>query len=272
MRDGSGRPNAPFPATPPQIVGDRRQAYVRPMAAPAIHRISCSRAHGRDGCSQCKVRLLSVCAALDPTELSELEALAQPMTYAARATIFTVEEPADYLFNVTSGALRFYNILPDGRRQIVGFALPGDFVGLGLAEVHGFSADTIGETELCRFSRRAFTELVERKPHLLRRMLELATYELNIAQDHMMLLGRQTAEERVVSFLLRMSDRWARILGPSATVPLPMGRQDIADFLGLTIETVSRTLTALERDGMILIVPDGVRLLKPQSLGRVAAA
>jgi CRP/FNR family transcriptional regulator len=272
MRDGPCGPNAPFPATPPQIVGDRRQAYVRPMAAPAIHRISCSRAHGRDRCSQCKVRLLSVCAALDPTELGELEALAQPMTYAARATIFTVEEPADYLFNVTSGALRLYNLRPDGRRQIIGFALPGDFVGLGLAEVHGFSADTIGETELCRFSRRAFTELVERKPHLLRRMLELATHELNIAQDHMMLLGRQTAEERVVSFLLRMSDRWARILGPSATVPLPMGRQDIADFLGLTIETVSRTLTGLERDGMILIVPDGVRLLKPQSLERVAAA
>jgi CRP/FNR family transcriptional regulator, anaerobic regulatory protein len=242
------------------------------MAAPAIHRISCSRAHGRDGCSQCKVRLLSVCAALDRDELGEIESLAQPMTYAARATLFMQEEPADYLFNVTSGAVRLYNLLPDGRRQIVGFALPGDFIGLGLAEFHGFSADAIGETELCRFSRAAFVELVGRKPHLLRRLHELATHELSIAQDHMMLLGRQTAEERVVSFLLRLSDRWSRILGPSATVPLPMGRQDIADFLGLTIETVSRTLTALERDAMILIVPDGVRLLKPQSLERVSAA
>lgn len=242
------------------------------MTAPAIHRISCSRAHGRDGCSQCKVRLLSICAALEPAELAAIEALAQPMTYAAKATLFLEEEPADYLFNVTSGAVRLYNLLPDGRRQIVGFALPGDFIGLGLAEFHGFSAETIGETGLCRFSRRAFTEFVERTPHLLRQLHEFATHELSIARDHMMLLGRQTAEERVVSFLLQMSERWSRILGPSVTVPLPMGRQDIADFLGLTIETVSRTLTGLERDGMILIVPDGVRLLNPQSLERVHAA
>ena len=150
--------------------------------------------------------------------------------------------------------------------------MPGDFIGLGLAEFHGFSADAIGETGLCRFSRGPFVELVGRKPHLLRRLHEFATHELSIAQDHMMLLGRQTAEERVVSFLLQLSDRWSRILGPSVTVPLPMGRQDIADFLGLTIETVSRTLTALERDGMTLIVPDGVRLLKPRSLERVSAA
>ena len=242
------------------------------MHAPAVHRISCSRAQGRDGCDQCKVRLLSVCAALEPDEFGEFEALAQPMTYAARAPLFMAEDPADYLFNVTSGAVRLYNLLPDGRRQIVGFALPGDFIGLGLPEFYKLSADAVGKTEVCRFARRAFVELVECKPHLLRRLHDQATHELNIAQEHMMLLGRQTAEERVVSFLLQMSNRWSRILGPSVTVPLPMGRQDIADYLGLTIETVSRTLTALERNGMILIVPDGVRLLKPQSLERINAA
>ena len=134
------------------------------------------------------------------------------------------------------------------------------------------SADAIDEVDVCRFDRDRFNALINRKPKLLRRLLDLTTHQLSIAQERMVLLGRQTAEQRVVSFLISMRERWSRIQQPSVTVPLPMGRQDIADFLGLTIETVSRTLTALARDGLILIVPDGVRLLKPEALEEAAAA
>lgn len=233
---------------------------------------TCTR--GRYGCKGCDVRLLSVCAALDCEELGELEALAQTMTYTAKSTLFMQGEPADHLYTVTDGVVRLYKLLPDGRRQIIGFALPGDFLGLGIGTSthHKLSADAVDAVTMCRFARGPFEELLGRKPHFLARLHDLTTHQLTIAQDRMVLLGRQTAEERVVSFLLQLRDRWARILGTTVHVPLPMGRQDIADFLGLTIETVSRTLTALARNGMIVIVPDGVRLLKPQELERLATA
>ena len=215
----------------------------------------------KTNCADCKVRLLSVCAALDGDELCVLEALAQTIDFEPRTNLFMQEQPANAVYNVTEGTVRLYKLLPDGRRQIVGFALPGDFLGLALDDQYAFSADAIGAVKACRFSREAFSNLVDEKPHLLRRLHEFATHELRLAQDQMVVLGRRTAEEKVASFLIGLRDRWARISGVSVTVPLPMSRQDIADFLGLTIETVSRTLSQLARDKAILIVPDGVRLM-----------
>jgi len=230
----------------------------------------CSGVEG--GCHACGVRLASVCASLSDEELTQLEALAQSTHFDNRQTLFTQGQPADQVYNVTRGIVRLYKLLPDGRRQIVGFALPGDFLGLAMREAYGFSADAIGEVVACGFRRSVYSALVDSKPHLLRRLHEFATHELTLAQEQMMLLGRRSAEEKVICFLLAMRDRWARIGRPSVTVPLPMGRQDIADFLGLTIETVSRTLTRLARDKAILIVPDGVRLMNIERLNAVAAA
>lgn len=164
--------------------------------------------------------------------------------------------------------MRLYKLLPDGRRQIVGFALPGDFLGMAASLRHGFSADAIGPVVVCRFSRTSFARFIEDKPQVLRRINEFAIRELSQARDHMVLLGCRSAEEKVASFLVGWRNRLARLGGVSKTVSLPMGRQDIADFLGLTIETVSRTLTRFERDGMIEIMPGGVRLV---DLGRVEA-
>ena len=110
------------------------------------------------------------------------------------------------------------------------------------------------------------------KPHLLRRINELVIRELGQAQDHMVLLGRRSAEEKVASFLVGWRVRLARLGDATNTLPLPMGRQDIADFLGLTIETVSRTLTRLERDGVIEIVPGGIRLVDLERVEVLAAA
>lgn len=242
------------------------------VAASASSPGACPHAHTREGCVDCKVRSLSICAALDGMELCELEALAQHSTFAPKTTLFLQDEAADSVYNVTDGVVRLYKLLPDGRRQIVGFALPGDFLGLAMADRYGFSADAVEPVTACRMSREAFATFLDRKPHLLRRLHEFATHELSLAQDQMVLLGRRSAEEKIASFLLGLRERWGRVNGLSVTVALPMSRQDIGDFLGLTIETVSRTLTRLAREKAILLVPDGVRLIDVARLQGLAAA
>ncbi|MCJ2012799.1 Crp/Fnr family transcriptional regulator [Methylobacterium sp. J-076] len=229
--------------------------------------------HGWQGesCQDCKARLFSICAALTIDELEELEALSRQITLAPRQTLFAQEDDATAVYNVTEGALVLSRLLPDGRRHVMGFALAGDFLGLALPERFTVTAAALGPVTLCRFERGAFRALVADKPHLLLRLHERAAYELTLAQDQMMLLGRRTAEEKVASFLGGLRRRYARIGHDSATVELPMGRQDIADHLGLTIETVSRMLTRLDRERTILIVPGGVRVLDPGRLEHLAA-
>jgi CRP/FNR family transcriptional regulator, anaerobic regulatory protein len=225
-------------------------------------RAVCSPSHPGEVCAHCGVRPLAVCAALEINELQQLEGLAQAGCVASKAALFAQDEPAEFVYNLTSGVVRLYKLLPDGRRQIIGFALPGDFLGLALADHYGFSADTIEAVTVCRFSRQAFSGLVDTKPHLLKRLHEFATHELSLAHDQMVILGRRNAGERIACFLVGLRDRWCRIQGRSSVhIPLPMSRQDIADFLGLTIETVSRTLNRMARDKTLVIVPDGVRLL-----------
>ncbi|MBP1182840.1 Crp/Fnr family transcriptional regulator [Methylobacterium sp. PvR107] len=230
--------------------------------------------HGRSegGCVACDVRRVSVCAALTGQELERLEAVSHRIVLDPRQILFGQEDRADAVYNVTEGALRLSRLLPDGRRHVIGFALIGDFVGLALPERFTVTAEALTPVALCRFDRRAFTALVEDVPHLLRRLHERAGYELTLAQDHMMLLGRRTAEEKVAAFLLGLRARYARIGLTSVTLELPMCRQDIADHLGLTIETVSRMLTRLDRERAILIVPGGVRLVDPGRLEQLAAS
>ena len=209
-------------------------------------------------CTDCSVRQFSLCAALDNAELRELEHLGRHIHFASCETVFAQEEMTTSFYNLLEGVMRLYKLLPDGRRQIVGFALPGDFLGMTASPRHSFSADAIGS--------------VEDKSHLLRRINELAVRELSQAQDHMVLLGRRSAEEKVATFLIGWRDRLARLGHLAKTVPLPMSRQDIADFLGLTIETVSRTFTKLERDGVIEILPGSIGLLDPARAEALAAA
>ncbi len=229
--------------------------------------------HGRqgEGCRECKARLFSVCAALTSDELDVLEALSRPISLAPRQALFAQDDEATAVYNVTDGAIRLSRLLPDGRRHVMGFALTGDFLGLALPERFGVTAEALGQTTLCRFERGAFRALVADKPHLLQRLHERAGYELTLAQDQMMLLGRRTAEEKVALFLVGLRQRYLRIGHDSITLELPMGRQDIADHLGLTIETVSRMLTRFDRERIVLIVPGGVRLLDPARLDRLAA-
>jgi CRP/FNR family transcriptional regulator len=223
-------------------------------------------------CTDCAVRQFSLCEVLDEVELRELEHLGRHVHFASCETVFAQEEMTTSFYNVLDGVVRLYKLLPDGRRQIVGFALPGDFLGLTISPRHSFSADAIGPVAVCRFSRTSFARFIEAKAHILLRINELAVRELNQAQDHMVLLGRRSAEEKVATFLVGWRDRLVRLSGATKTLPLPMSRQDIADYLGLTIETVSRTFTKFERDGVIEILPGSICLLDPARAEALAAA
>ncbi|WP_082504473.1 cyclic nucleotide-binding domain-containing protein [Methylobacterium sp. Leaf117] len=226
-------------------------------------------AHRGDGLG--KVRLVSLSTDLPLAERDTLEPLSRRVSLDQKQTLYVQDEPADSVFNVISGALRLYRILPDGRRQVTGFAFPGDFLGLSMLDRYMVSADALAPVIACRFERLAFRNLVCRQPGLMMHLHEITGQELSRAKDMMMLLGRRTAEEKIATFLVGLQARYARIGLSSVTLELPMGRLDIADHLGLTIETVSRTLSRLDRDGCILIVPGGVRLIDQIRLDRMSA-
>lgn len=196
----------------------------------------------------------------DELELRELRRLATQVYLRPGKTIFSEGEPTDSIFGLSQGVVRLYKLLPDGRRQVLAFALPGDFLGMPLADRHGFSADTVGEVNLCRYSGDQLGKFIRSSPNLMRLLIEFASRELDMAQNQLQLLGNGSAEEKVAIFLIDWRNRLARLSVFSETVPLPMRRQDIADFLGLKLETISRTLAKLEQKNVIRLVPNGVFL------------
>ncbi len=204
-------------------------------------------------CRRCEVRHLAFCAALDSTQLNELHAIVEHKQFKAGETPLMEGDEAGYVFNLVTGAAKLYKLLPDGRCQITGFLLPGDFFGVAHDSHYSYSAETLMDVELCRFPRRKLELLFDRYPKLEKRLLGIVSHELSLAQDQMLLLGRRTAIEKVGSFLLDLSRRAKRLGWPANPIHLPMSRQDIADFLGLTIETVSRTFTTLKSDGIIAL-------------------
>ncbi|MCJ2013589.1 helix-turn-helix domain-containing protein [Methylobacterium sp. J-076] len=218
-----------------------------------------------------KLRLVSLVTALPLAERDALEPLSRRVALDQKQCLYGQDEPAASVFNVTSGALRLYRLLPDGRRQVTGFAFPGDFLGLSLLDRFSVSADALGPVTACRFERLAFMDLLRGQPGLMMHLHVIMGQELSRAKDMMMLLGRRTADERIATFLMGLQERYVRIGRSPVTLELPMGRLDIADHLGLTIETVSRTLARLDRDHCILIVPGGVRLVDHDRLARMSA-
>jgi CRP/FNR family nitrogen fixation transcriptional regulator len=177
------------------------------------------------------------------------------MTYPRNSEIFGDNESADYLYKVISGNVRTYKILSDGRRQIGGFYLPGDIFGLEFADEHTLSAEAITDAKVLVVKRSTITALAGREAMVARELFALTGRELHRVQDRILLLIK-SAQERVASFLLEMSER----VPCANAIELPMSRQDIADYLGLTIETVSRTLTSLE-DSAAIEVPTSRRIV-----------
>ena len=222
-------------------------------------------------CAACAVRDMAFCGVLSDQEIPQLLSILQVIRVEPHAPIIDEGETADYLFNVTQGAVKLYKLLPDGRRQITGFLFEGDFLGIAMNERYAYSAEAVVGVSLCRFPRRKLEALLDEFPKLEKRLLGMASNELVQAQDQILLLGRKTAQEKIVSFLLNLSDRTVKRGSEPSPIALPMGRADIADYLGLTTETVSRTITHLKRDGLIRLMQGGrVDLPDPNALRDLA--
>jgi CRP-like cAMP-binding protein len=164
------------------------------------------------------------------------------MSYPHNAEIFAEGESVDFLYQVVRGGVRTYKVLSDGRRQIGGFYLPGDIFGLQFGDEHALSAEAMTDANVRIVKRSALNALAKRDPLIAQELFLLTGRELHRMRERMLLLIK-SAHERVASFLLEMASRGSST-GPA--IDLPMSRQDIADYLGITIETVSRTFTALE--------------------------
>ncbi len=171
-----------------------------------------------------------------------------PMRFARNSEIYGEDEPAEYLYQVISGTVRTYRMLDDGRRQIGAFYLPGDIFGVEAGEVHSSSAEAISDTQILVAKRSAVMARAEHQKDLARQLWMLTVQELQRVQQHSLALIK-SAEERVAGFLLEMAGRNSA----GAAVELPMSRQDIADYLGLTIETVSRTFSQFVQSGTIAL-------------------
>jgi CRP-like cAMP-binding protein len=184
-----------------------------------------------------------------------------PIAYDRNAEIYGEGEAADYVYKVITGAVRTYKVLNDGRRQINAFYLPGDFFGLELGDEHTWSAEAVVGSTVALVKRNLVLSAAKRDGDVARQVWSMTAGELDGARNHSLLLI-QSAQERVAAFLLEMSRR----LTGTNSVELPMGRQDIADYLGLTIETVSRTLTQLENTRTIELLASRVIALRDRSL------
>lgn len=168
-------------------------------------------------------------------------------TYKKGTEIYGEKEPAEYVYQIRSGAARSYKLLSDGRRQIGAFHLVGDIFGLENGTEHRFTAEAIVETTVRLIKRQSLELVANNDPMVARNLLSMTTNNLQHAEAHMLLLGRKTSLERVAAFLLEMDRR----LTAAEVMSLPMTRRDIADYLGLTLETVSRALSHLHELGML---------------------
>ena len=179
--------------------------------------------------------------------LSPVQIFLSEYKYRRGAEIFGESEPADYVYQVAEGAVRSYKLLSDGRRQIGAFHLVGDIFGLENGPAHRFTAEAIVDTIVRLVKRISLEQVAEADALVARDLLSMTTSNLQHAENHMLLLGRKTSLERVAAFLLEMDRR----LSPAGVMALPMYRRDIADYLGLTLETVSRALSCLHEKGII---------------------
>jgi CRP/FNR family transcriptional regulator, nitrogen fixation regulation protein len=183
-----------------------------------------------------------------PLSEGPLGLMGAAMRFARNAEVYGEDEPAEFLYQVVSGAVRTYRLLDDGRRQVIAFYLPGDIFGVEAGDVHMSSAEAVSESQVLVVKRSSILARAEHERGLAKQLWTLTVQELQRVQQHSLVLIK-SAEERVAGFLVEMASRCSG----NAAIELPMSRQDIADYLGLTIETVSRTFTQLVQSGVIAL-------------------
>lgn len=193
-----------------------------------------------------------------PTTKKFLASVSTLQKVKAGQTLFAEGDDAETVFEMVQGILKLYKLLPDGRRQIMGFVSTDTLIGYSEDDTFQYTAEAVTDVSLCRYSRTQFNRLLDEVPGFARRVLTARSQDLHLAQDQMLLLGRKTAVERIATFLLHLGKLQMAATG-GASLHVPMTRADIADYLGLTIETVSRTLTKLKRD-RIICLPEAVRI------------
>lgn len=219
-------------------------------------------------CDSCAVRSLSICAGIEAGDFKTFRDLGQSEVFDFGGSLFREGDPSQAVYSITEGMVRMSRVLADGRRCVIGFAMPGDFIGLPQGSRHTYSADAVDRTVACRFERDAFVAFAGASPKLLLGLHTSALRWLDLARDQITMVG--SANVRLAAFLLWVRERSGRLGSRSALVRLPMLRRDIADFLGMTIFTVSRTLSRLGRQHLIVVVPGGVRILDLPRIERLA--
>ncbi|GGX65762.1 transcriptional activator protein FnrL [Tateyamaria omphalii] len=217
-----------------------------------------------ESCSSCPIRHRAVCARCDEDELEQLNQIKFYKTYTAGQTIAMRGDALDVVASVVAGTATLERAIEDGRTQLVGLLLPSDFIGRPGRDTLQYDVTAVTDVTLCCFQRKPFESLLIRIPHVQERLLEMALDELDAARDWMLLLGRKTAREKIASFLMLIAKRTVhpdgQVLGDLSRIELPISREAMANFLGLTIETVSRQFTGLRKDGVIEL--DGNRSVR----------
>jgi CRP/FNR family transcriptional regulator len=215
-----------------------------------------------------------LCSAASPEALAELSLIANPHHYATGQTIILEGVPVDFVANVVSGIVKLTKTMLDGRQQIVGLLFPSDFVGRAFARTWAFSAEAASDVELCCLNRAAFEAIVDQQPELKQQMLVSTLDELDAAREWMLLLGCKSAEEKVASFLMLLVRRSINAGCGQETQPadpvfeLPVNRADIAGYLGMTVETVSRQISRLKAEHIIKLID--IRHYTVPNLNRLA--
>jgi CRP/FNR family transcriptional regulator len=223
-------------------------------------------------CVDCAIRTRAICALCDQAELAQLERIKSYRSFAPGETIAWAGERMALVGSVVEGVATLSSTLPDGRRQMVGLLLPSDFIGRPGRVRSGYDVVAATPVTLCMFQRPEFERMIQRSPHMERRLLEMTLDELDAAREWMLLLGRKTAGEKIASLFVIMARRDAALNQTQPqdglTFPLYISREAMADYLGLTIETVSRQISGLRRQGIVRLhdnrvvqVPDFARLL-----------
>jgi CRP/FNR family transcriptional regulator len=229
-------------------------------------------------CGECAIRHRGACMALTDVELTALGQIARRRRIQAGKVILSEAQPSELFANIVSGVVKFTKMLRDGREQIVGLQFPSDFLGRIYGAENPYSAEAVTDVELCCFPLKEFRRLLKEHPNLEHRLLENTLDELDAAREWMLLLGRKTAKEKVSSFLEMIARRTFNIgcahyePAENAVFSLPVTRADIADYLGLTLETVSRQIAGLKADGIIAVAANNrqITISDVEALARAA--
>jgi CRP/FNR family transcriptional regulator, anaerobic regulatory protein len=223
-------------------------------------------------CRDCPIRHRAVCARCNADELSRLEEMKYYRSFQAGQTIIWSGDQMPFVGSIVSGIATLTQTMEDGRRQMVGLLLPSDFVGRPGRATAAFDVTATTDVVMCCFRKKPFEDMMAVTPHIAQRLLEMTLDELDAAREWMLLLGRKTAREKIASLIAIIARREAATPGRRTgmlAVDLPLTREEMADYLGLTLETVSRQISALRKDGVIQLygnrhvsIPDLDRLLE----------